>query len=81
MASALKINIYFKDVTDLIWLQQTKSDKRYQDAIEANYSHEQMTPLNNILSNAKMLLTQIKNTMKKGDEKSSRMHYKELRDS
>lgn len=26
----------------------------YQDAIEFNYSHEQMTPLNSIMSNSKI---------------------------
>jgi signal transduction histidine kinase len=27
----------------------------YQDAIEANYSHEQMTPLNSIIGNAAII--------------------------
>jgi len=27
----------------------------YQDAIEANYSHEQMTPLNSIIGNASVI--------------------------
>ncbi len=27
----------------------------YLDAIEANYSHEQMTPLNGILANSKIV--------------------------
>ena len=27
-------------------------DKMYQDAIETNYSHEQMTPLNSIINNS-----------------------------
>jgi len=35
-----------KDVTHIISSQQKKSDKIYQEAIENNYSHEQMTPLN-----------------------------------
>ena len=28
----------------------------YQDAIEANYSHEQMTPLNSILGNSQIVI-------------------------
>ena len=31
------------------------SDKMYQDAIEANFSHEQMTPLNCIINNSKII--------------------------
>ena len=31
-------------------------DKIYRDAIEMNYSHEQMTPLNSIMNNSAMLL-------------------------
>jgi hypothetical protein len=31
------------------------SNKAYQDAIENNYSHEQMTPLNSILANSTFL--------------------------
>ena len=41
-----------KDITAAIQKQQKKSDELYQDAIEANFSHEQMNPLNNILQNA-----------------------------
>ena len=41
-----------KNITAAIQNQQKKSDELYQDAIEANFSHEQMNPLNNILQNA-----------------------------
>jgi K+-sensing histidine kinase KdpD len=37
-------------------VQQTDVDRSYQQALMASFSHEQMTPLNNILSNAKLLL-------------------------
>ena len=43
--------------------------------MEANYSHEQMTPLNCILSNAKMILGKMKDQMNKGTKKSAE-HYK-----
>jgi len=36
----------------------------YLDAIEANYSHEQMTPLNSILSNSKIIYKRISEIMK-----------------
>jgi len=32
----------------------------YQDAIETNYSHEQMTPLNSIINNSKLAMSKIK---------------------
>jgi hypothetical protein len=42
--------IMVKDLTSVIKIQQKLSDEMYQDAIESNYSHEQMTPLNCILA-------------------------------
>lgn len=45
-----------KDITQIIKNQQKLSDRIYQEAIEANYSHEQMTPLNNILNNSVLLV-------------------------
>ena len=38
-------------ITEILKKQQKKCDELYQEAIEANYSHEQMTPLNSILGN------------------------------
>ena len=40
--------IELRDITDAIISQQNESDGIYQDALHANFSHEQMTPLNNI---------------------------------
>jgi hypothetical protein len=37
----------------------------YLDAIEANYSHEQMTPLNSILANSRMVYNRNKVYFKK----------------
>lgn len=51
----------------------------YLDAIEANYSHEQMTPLNSILSNSKIIYKRISELMKfqesilDGSKKSSKL--------
>ena len=47
--------LIIKDVTQILRNQQKLSDKMYLDAIEANYSHEQMTPLNGILANSKIV--------------------------
>ena len=44
-----------KNITQIIKQQQMLSDSMYQDAIEANYSHEQMTPLNCILGNNRIV--------------------------
>ena len=48
-------------ISDIIRFQQQKSDDIYQDAIEANFSHEQMTPLNCILNCSEMLLSELQN--------------------
>ena len=71
------IAINIKDISKLLKAQQDQSDQMYQEAIETNYSHEQMTPLNNILTNAKMMVNQIKNSMTKGSKRSAQ-HYSEL---
>jgi hypothetical protein len=57
--NSAKINIFVRDITNIMHIQQESSDRKYQDAMEANYSHEQMTPLNCILNNAKMLLSKL----------------------
>jgi hypothetical protein len=41
------------------------SDMMYQEAIEANFSHEQMTPLNCILGNSKIVKQDLHYSMKK----------------
>lgn len=43
------IIVKLAEITEPIKLQQKKSDEIYQDSIQANYSNEQMTPLNIIL--------------------------------
>lgn len=42
-----------RPVTTMISYQQKVSDEMYQDAIESNFSHEYMTPLNSIINNSK----------------------------
>ena len=48
-----------KDVSNILKYQQKMIDSMYQDAIENNYSHEQMTPLNSILGNSQIILNKI----------------------
>ena len=59
-------------ISNMIQNQQRISDEMYQEAIEANYSHEQMTPLNSILGNSsvvkEMLRLQIKQLLKMDSE-------------
>ena len=43
------------DVTTILKGQQKFCDSIYQEAIENNYSHEQMTPLNCINSNTNII--------------------------
>ena len=43
------------NITGIVRSQQKISDSIYQELIEANYSHEQMTPLNCILQNSKIV--------------------------
>jgi hypothetical protein len=57
-----------RDITNIIKSQQKLSDDMYQDAIEQNYSHEQMTPLNIILANSKILIKRFKELQKYLDE-------------
>ena len=50
-------------ITQMICHQQRISDEMYQEAIEANYSHEQMTPLNSILGNSDCIRNSLKNSI------------------
>ena len=70
------VNIFFKDVTALVGMQQDISDKIYQDAIELNYSHEQNTPLNCILNNSQLIKKELKTLSSPKDY--SRAHYKKM---
>lgn len=44
-----------RNITAVIRNQQKKSDQIYQDAIETNFSHEQMNPLNIIITNSNVV--------------------------
>ena len=51
--------VYIKDVSKVINFQKDLSDDFYQEAIEANFSHQQMTPINNIINNARLIMNKI----------------------
>ena len=53
-------HIFVQNVSQVIFLQQNLSNQMYHTAMEANFSHEQMTPLNSILSNARIILAKYK---------------------
>ena len=67
--------IIVRDLTSVIRSQQKLSDKMYQDAIESNYSHEQMTPLNCILANSKIVLKRFRENFELLEE-----YYKVIQD-
>jgi hypothetical protein len=51
--------IYVRDITEILDLQYKHSSLMFQNAVEANFSHEQMTPLNSIQNNAEITQNQI----------------------
>ena len=55
----MECTLIMKDISQIIQLKKKQSEYMYQDAIETNYSHEQMTPLNCILTNSKLVLEKI----------------------
>ena len=55
-----QLNLFvIRDVSKIIKNQQHVCDQMYRDAIEANYSHEQITPLNCILANSDIVLRRV----------------------
>lgn len=48
------ILITIKDVTNLLHYHLKFVDHMYRDAIEANFSHEYMSPLSSIINNCKL---------------------------
>lgn len=60
-----------RDVTRLLVGQQKICDNLYQDAIEMNYSHENMTPLNCILNNSHVVIRDIEAIILRNNIKSS----------
>lgn len=55
------IMVILKDIGAIIYPHMKFINKQYQDAIEANYSHEQMTPLNSVICNSKLCRIHFKN--------------------
>lgn len=61
-----KVLVVIKDLSQLLQQHLKYIDTMYQDAIEANFSHEYMTPLNSIINNSilcKNTLTKIFNNI------------------
>lgn len=55
------ILINVRDISNFIKNLQNTTDKIYFDAIEANYSHESMTPLNCIIANTRIAQKRLRN--------------------
>ena len=55
-----QILVVVRDLSRILKSQQRKIDDNYQEAIEANYSHEQMTPLNCIIGSSNIALMQFR---------------------
>ena len=70
--------IYFDDITEILKMQQIKSDLLYQDAIEMNYTHEQNTPLNNIITNVSMINSSVE-ALKINGRKGAKYLFKEMK--
>lgn len=58
-----------RDISNIVICQRKISDKIYQDALVANYSHEQYTPLNNILTGSRMVEKQMEEIFKADEER------------
>ena len=65
--------VFLQSLTTVLKQQQKKCDEIYQEAIEANYSHEQMTPLNSILGNTEIILDDFKKLVAGSDGVSKKM--------
>ena len=50
-----------KDVSQIVNFQMKLSDMIYQEAIENNFSHEQMTPLNLLKANSSIIKSKVYN--------------------
>ena len=59
-AKSTFFQLKIRNITSLIRSQQKHCNQMYQDAIEANFSHEQMNPLNTILNNSKLVINLLK---------------------
>ena len=57
------ILINVRDISNFIKNLQNTTDKIYFDAIEANYSHESMTPLNCIIANSRIAQKRLRNIL------------------
>ena len=68
------ILINVRDISNFIKNLQNTTDKIYLDAIEANYSHESMTPLNCIIANTKIVQKRLAKVME--EENSDEIDFR-----
>lgn len=53
------VSLEIRDISNIIRGMRKFSDALYLDAIEANYSHESMTPLNSIIANSRIVMKRL----------------------
>ena len=66
-----------RDITRIVLMQKKESEFMYEDAMETNYSHEQMTPLNCILTSSKIVLQKME-WIEANKSPNKKLHYIEL---
>lgn len=54
------VMLNIREISNFVKNLQKTNDNIYLDAIEANYSHESMTPLNSIIANTKIVQKRLK---------------------
>ena len=59
------VSLEMRDISNIIRGMRKFSDALYLDAIEANYSHESMTPLNSIIANSRIVMKRLTTLMLK----------------
>jgi len=66
------VMLNIREISNFVKNLQKTNDKIYLDAIEANYSHESMTPLNSIIANTKIVQKRLKALIQGQDNQQER---------
>lgn len=57
------VNLYISEICDIFETEVENLMVQLKQAMEANYSHEQMTPLNNIMNGSKIIYNNLKDQL------------------
>lgn len=72
------IAIYLEDVTHIIEYKNDFLRDQLEQAMEANFSHESLTPLNNIINNSKIIHNDLKGIKDTEPVKMDKKVYKAI---